>query len=262
MTLGGPIFQLRLFGLLCPCMEKEEDKSARLSVQQLNKLGQKVDWHLGQRPMANLAGSVRNFFSRKPEQHTDSQRPTLASLRLVDATKESINEGLPYPELQLKPLARQGTGEDDETVPVPGGLLKRFSKAFQVDIPLHHIVRIDTIEPTMLVIITKDIHSVDEKKSEKEAARISFISADDRDAVCLDLKVLVEWNKQRQPEIEEEIPAEGIRARAQKAAHFARRELEMREVKRTREARKAKYVSAAGGLKYTAMAMANQSTES
>lgn len=50
----------------------------------------------------------------------------------------------------------------------------------------------------------------------------------------------------------------GLRGRAQKAAHFAKREIEMQKMKREREQRKAKYVKEAGGLKYTALAMANR----
>ena len=95
----------------------------------------------------------------------------------------------------------------------------------------------------------------------KEAARISFMSADDRDTVCHDINVLVEWQRNRHPDgIEEDLPAEGIKSRALKAAHFAKRELELRETKRSREQRKAKYIEDSGGLKYTAMAMANRAT--
>ena len=137
--------------------------------------------------------------------------------------------------------------------------MKQNSLGYQVDVPLHRIVSVDKIEPTMLVVTSKDIHSTDERKPNKEAARISFRSSDDRDAVYLDLKVLVEWNKHRQPDVEEELPADGIRAKAKKAAHFARREMEMRETKRSREQRKAKYMEGKTGLKYTAMAMANRS---
>lgn len=140
--------------------------------------------------------------------------------------------------------------------------MSQNSVGYEVNCPLHRIVSVDKIEPTMLVIVAKDIHSTDDKRPNKEAARISFRSSDDRDAVYLDLKVLVEWNKQRQPEIEEELPADGIRAKAKKAAHFAKRELEMRETKRSREQRKAKFMQGtSGGLKYTAMAMANQMNE-
>ena len=114
----------------------------------------------------------------------------------------------------------------------------------------------------MLVIVAKDIHSTDEKKMTKEAARISFTSSDDRDAVCHDITVLAEWQKNRQPNMEEDIPAAGLKQRAMKAAHFAKRELEMRETKRSREQRKAKYIQESGGLKYTAVAMANRAMES
>jgi hypothetical protein len=52
--------------------------------------------------------------------------------------------------------------------------------------------------------------------------------------MLLDLKVLVKWNKNRLPgKIEEDLLLDGIRTRAQKAAHFVKRELEMRETKIT-----------------------------
>ena len=52
-------------------------------------------------------------------------------------------------------------------------------------------------------------------------------------------------------------PTNFLAARAQKAAHFAKRELELQRTKKEREQRKAKLISEAGGLKYTAIAMAN-----
>ena len=45
---------------------------------------------------------------------------------------------------------------------------------------------------------------------------------------------------------------------AQKLKHFAQREMELQKLKKERESRKAKYVNEAGGLKYTAIAMANR----
>jgi hypothetical protein len=264
--MTGPIFSLRLFGLFCPCFENSEDKSARVSLQQLNTVGARVDWHVGnikRTGMNNPAGFVRGLFSRQQQQpqpqHTDTQPPTPSQLKLVDSTKDSINNGAPYAELQIQPLPKSQLEEGGDGSEKPaGGVLKRQTMNFTLDIPLHHIHRIENVDPTMIVIVTKDIHSTDDKKSEKEAARISFTSQDDRDAVALDIKVLVEWCKQRQPDIEDDLPAEGIKARAVKAAHFAKREIEMRDTKRTREQRKAKYVQESGGLKYTAMAMANR----
>jgi hypothetical protein len=291
----GPIAKLRLMGMICPCFEKEEDRNARISLLQLNTLCIRVDWHTSSNVhkarvhVEKAAGFVRGLFGgggqsqQQTLHHADKEPPTPAQIKVVDATKDSINNGNPYPELQLKPLPKifdvqEGSTSDVEGAencppssssqgksPVRAGGLQNFlqrqSQAFQLDIPLHHILRVETIDPTMLVLITKDVHSTDDKKTIKEAARISFTSADDRDAVCHDINVLVEWQKNRQPDMEEELPAEGIKAKAMKAAHFARREMEMRETKRSREQRKAKFLENSGGLKYTAMAMANRAAE-
>ena len=274
---AGPIFYLRFFGLFCRCLQKDEDQKARISLQQFNDLGKRVDWHVGPSKAAtlkkNAAGFVNKLFgssssSTGANNHTDTKPPTPTTLKVIDAEKDSINYGNPYPELQLIPIAKKDLTaserkEQAENDGPMGGMLQSMM-SYQLDIPLHHIQRIDTVDPTMLVIVTKDIHnvSISEKEAQesfKEAARISFPSQDDRDAAVLNLRILVEWNRNRQPDIEEDLPADGIRQRAQKAAHFAKRELEMRDMKRSREERKAKYVAQGGGLKYTAMAMANKS---
>lgn len=278
MVTGGPLFTLRLWGLFCPCLQKDEDRSARQSLLQLNQLGTRVDWHTSpKRSNVGTAatGFVQSLFglsnaaAGSSQSHTDVKPPTPAHLRLVDATKDSINWGEPYPELQLVPLPQQQgqpSSVMDATSPGGGlgGLMKQNSMSYQLDIPLHHVMKIESIEPTMLVIFTKDVHNTsDNAPAEKETARISFQSSDDRDAVLLDLKVLVEWNKHRLPDgIEEELPAAGIRQRAQKAAHFAKREIEMLEKKRDREKRKSQHMQGGAGLKYTAMAMANQASSS
>jgi hypothetical protein len=50
-----------------------------------------------------------------------------------------------------------------------------------------------------------------------------------------------------------------ISAQAQKIQHFAQREIELQRLKKDRDTRKGKYVKEAGGMKYTAIAMANRS---
>jgi hypothetical protein len=241
------------------CCEKEEDRNARVALAELNRIGLQVDWHTGPSRVQQASGFVKKLFGSQND-HTDERPPTRSQLVIADTTSDNVNEGNPFPELQIKPLTSLGTddeeGEDDKNR--LGGLMKQNALGYRLGIPLHRIVSVDQIEPTMLAIMSKDIHSADETRSSKEAARISFGSSDDRDAVCMDLKLLIEWNKQRQPDIEEELPGDGLRAKAQKAAHFARRELEMRETKRSREQRKAKFMSGSTGLKYTAMAMANR----
>lgn len=82
------------------------------------------------------------------------------------------------------------------------------------------------------------------------------------------LTLLVEWDRDRrrhdgEEEDEEEAAHNNqgmLRAKAAKAAHFAKTELEMKQRKRDVEKKKAKYLKDAGGLKYTALAMANRAT--
>jgi hypothetical protein len=196
----GPVFNVRFLGLFCPCFEDEENKSARVSLNQLNRLGNRVDWHSGG-DKGGARGFVQNLFNR---QHANGKLPTPSQLRLVDGTKEAINAGNPFPELQIKPSMELSLESSKK------GREKKMTD-IRLDIPLHHIERIESIEPTMLVIITKDVHSTDENRTTKEAARLSWESSDDRDSAMVDLKVLVEWNKHRQPEFEEEFAADGIK---------------------------------------------------
>jgi len=260
----GPLFSLRVWGVICPCCESSENRSARLSLQQLNRLGRRISWHTAKKRNlgTSTSGFMQNIFVRSSNDGSDCNSQSNSTihipsqLKVKDAVKDSINNGEPYPELQICPRkAEIGSIDNDEP------LQQNSAMSFQLDIPLHHIQRIDSIDTTVVAIYTKDIHANDEKKaaSEKGPARISFASSHDRNVASLDLQVLIEWNKQRQPEIEEELPSTGIRQRAKKAAHFAKREIEMREKKREREKRKAGHMqNISGGLKYTAIAMANQ----
>jgi len=265
----GPLSSLRVWGMICNCFESSENRSARQSLQQLNRLGARISFHTDTKKNLGISagGFLQSIFGRSNSNASggDSCSPyektsTWARLKLVDAVKDSINNGEPYPEVQICPLKNQIESIDNNND--NGPLKKNSAMSFQLDIPLHRIHRIESTDTTVLVIYTKDMNNMHEKKAvlEKEAARISFLSSEDRDAASLDLKVLFEWNKHRQPEMEEELPVMGIRQRAQKAAHFAKREIELREKKRDRESRKAGHMEgmSSGGLKYTAMAMANQ----
>ena len=228
-----------------------------------------VSWHTASRRNSTAAGFMQSMFGRSNSNSSggssssNEKPPTPAQLKICDGTKDSINYGEPFPELQICPTPRKASIDTDATINNDnnnnnnnnsnGPLQQSAAMSFQLDIPLHHIMRIESIDTTMIVIYTKDVNTIDDKKAgtEKEAARVSFSSSDGRDAASLDLKVLIEWNKHRQPDVEEDLPATGIRQRAQKAAHFAKREIEMREKKRDREKRKAGHMQnmESGGLK-------------
>lgn len=105
------------------------------------------------------------------------------------------------------------------------------------------------------------------------------VTQDTRNMLVHHFMVLAEWERQRRAALHASDPdtynddsededndeaaartggaTNFIAARAQKAAHFAKRELELQRTKKDREQRKAKLISEAGGLKYTAIAMAN-----
>lgn len=91
----------------------------------------------------------------------------------------------------------------------------------------------------------------------------------DREEIIQALKLLIQWDAQRRasqpPDEEEEDDDEeeeegrgGLGQRALKMKHFAKREIELKRVKKDREDRKARYLKDSGGLKYTAVAMANR----
>lgn len=269
----GPLLSLKIWGLVCPCCENSENKSARASLEQLNRLGTRIIWdpaavkQLNSSSITSSAGGfMQSIFGRSNSSSggdgvSEKTSSTFAKLVVVDAIKDSINSGEPYPEIHIVPQQTICDGNSDNNVNNNGPLQQCSAMSFQLDIPLHHVVRVENINATSIVIYTKDFNAVDENKSEKKAAVVSFQSSDDRDAASLDVKILLEWNQQRNSEgFEDDLPASGIRHRAQKAAHFAKREIEMREKKRDRERRKQEHMSgmSSGGLKYTAIAMANQ----
>mmetsp|Transcript_21869 Transcript_21869/g.32735 ORF Transcript_21869/g.32735 Transcript_21869/m.32735 type:complete len:317 (-) Transcript_21869:160-1110(-) len=95
------------------------------------------------------------------------------------------------------------------------------------------------------------------------------VSSDERDDVIDNLRIIVDWDCQRRKKNPNEAADEdeeddddddeskktGI---ALKAKYFVQREIEMKKQKKDREERKARYLKDSGGLKYTALAMANR----
>ena len=105
--------------------------------------------------------------------------------------------------------------------------------------------------------------SMEEPMSPSQAAAASYppVSNDTRNTLIHHLQVLMEWERQRRSDLAlDSLDDEPnfLRKKAQTAARFAEREIELRETTRARAERKAKLVAQAGGLKYTALAMANQ----
>ncbi|CAM9218315.1 unnamed protein product [Chrysoparadoxa australica] len=79
----------------------------------------------------------------------------------------------------------------------------------------------------------------------------------DRDAWVIALQRLAEQIRQN-PQVARKSIKNRLQDKAMKQAKFAKRSLELVEKKRDAEQRKARYMRETGGMKYTALAMANQ----
>ncbi|CAM9237667.1 unnamed protein product [Choristocarpus tenellus] len=89
-----------------------------------------------------------------------------------------------------------------------------------------------------------------ELEAEEEATRNEWVSA---------LTGLVEdLRRNPQASIAHKSVKDRVKEQAQKQKHFAKRSIELQQQKKEAESRKAKYMQETGGLKYTAMAMANR----
>lgn len=194
----------------------------------------------------------------------------------VDGAKITIIDARGGPQLVMSPPQNRATEMGKKRVPLR--MIKTVRLAGSgIDVILDNndtVLKFDVLKPLQL--------SLDEENDEEEGPA-NFEDEDDatRNDTMVQLQLLVEWERRRQTRLltlgiaEDEStdvddldndggqtsPRRGgmIADQARKVQHFAQREIEMKKQKRDREARKAKYVQGAGGLKYTAIAMANRS---
>ena len=274
MTIGGPLFVLRWWGGLCPCLEKEEDKNARLAVQHLHNCT--IAWKRSAKNGTASTGSrLLSFFqsSTAAASSSSSSRPITSS----DADGVVVSKLLVRddangePELFVDP---QSHAADPIQTPLDGSS-PSFSNVeaapatvgYKLHVLLRRVDRVCLEGDNVRLLARK----VDRDQPPKELLRFSLdgTAADTqmRNLTVHHLSVLVEWERQRrrtagyhesEDDDDDENQPNFLAARAHKAAHFAKRELEMQQTKREREKRKAKFVQESGGLKYTALAMASR----
>ncbi|KAL3773354.1 hypothetical protein ACHAWO_011003 [Cyclotella atomus] len=239
-----PLTSLKLIGLICPCFDS--DSAARIAAWSLSTVRVRWNRNATSNSASGVSGSVSGFISSM-----------FSSGNATTSTNETENE------------VHLGTMVVTDTSNGPS-----LNIDSDISIPLRHIRSIDAF--------TSDPNSIDIQPSEKSSEGTIHIQilteegADVDDSVkneVLDnLQILVEWERRRQDTLaeqgiseEDQYPESAasksniLSDQAKKMQHFAQREIEMQKTKREREARKAKYVKDAGGLKYTAIAMANRS---
>jgi hypothetical protein len=258
-SIGGPLFQLRWMGLLCPCFEKEESRNARQALQHVNTASKRILWNTASSGKGPLGSgfSLGGLFgggskAAKSAVVAGSDKNAVAALCIRDS-----EEG--YSEIYVNPSPNQA-----------------ISYKLQIALKRVHAVQVVDATSDDIILTAKPVSTSKNrnKQAPKELLRFSVLQdttdeiiavpSDQRNLMVHHLSVLVEWERQRRAvngdddwDEDEEDQPNFLQARAQKAAHFANREIEMQQTKRDRDKRKAKLVAESGGLKYTALAMAN-----
>mmetsp|Transcript_17165 Transcript_17165/g.28516 ORF Transcript_17165/g.28516 Transcript_17165/m.28516 type:complete len:253 (-) Transcript_17165:939-1697(-) len=245
-NIGGPLFMLRWKGGICPCFEKPEDKGARLALESLS--GLPVKWFRTGRDAKSLGGMMSGWFGGSSNSGGGSNK---SDKDAVDAVLEWV-DAEKGPELLIKPSQQSSStpsGADGEIS------LQKQSAGYIKTIKLQQLDKVLIQEAVYIVLQS-------EKETGKPQDLVTLESViGDANEIKEALTQLIEWDARRLAEIPEEdreLEEVGIKAKAQKAAHFAKREIELQKQKREREKRKAELVKESGGLKYTAIAMANR----
>ena len=292
-----PLLALKVIGTICPCFVKEEDYPAVKAAWALSSVP--IRWHRklrGDSSSSNNGRSVGGFLSSMLNSSSggggsgDTYEPLdNATLSVVDspsgpqlvASPSSIT--LSSIKKKCIPLKIIKTVKSHRHVKARKGGRSRSGIEI-LDNTGRELIIFDVLQP-------RSYNLNNEEEEEEEEEDVEDADEATRDDIIDQLEVLIEWERRRQsiiltlggedaPDNEEETVDEydddddndddiGTPTRtkrkgvlAEKAAsirHFAQREIEMQKLKKERENRKAKYVKEAGGLKYTAIAMANRS---
>lgn len=311
-----PLFTLKLLGTICPCLEKDEDSSARKAAWSISS--STIRWHrrlrCGGSANADVRGSsggsakmgVSSFISGIFGVSPSSSSPTAALTGDVhydplDGASLSLQDSPHGPMLVVSPpfaihdidsvsiRNKKIPLKIMKTVQARNGMLNSLvgsrSTVEILDRDGRELIRFDLLKSTSIV----------QSANTEEDGNMPWEDADEtsRDELIDQLEILIQWEKRRQDYLvtlgdddqttdeeneydvseyddDEDGGAKSsspskkgaggaIAERARKIQHFAQREIEMQKTKRERENRKAKYVKEAGGLKYTAIAMANRS---
>lgn len=228
----GPLFVLKWKGMLCPCLEGSQDKAARKALACLEHLD--VMW------LRDNKGDGGNVF----EKIFSSPKKTGIPSTMV------LLDGERGPLLQIEP-------KQESNAPTSSSSGLQQSAGYIKTISLNEIQIADYKENVISLRTT--LGGKPKTLLQFQVYNGDNVVVNDIAHVQEALQILVTWEKNRLPEEEREMDTTDSLNRAQKAAHFCQRELELKRLKSEREKRKQKYIGMSGrGLKYTALAMANR----
>ena len=248
-TMLGPILILKLKASICPCLTSEQDSVAINAIQSLSNVPI-IYQSTTSGSVSTGVGKLVGLFKKKSAATSTTQTGHM-----------SITDTMRGPALSI-----QCEAENDKAP----GETKIFSLKSMGEITSNDSFM--SSSSSSISIFRRKKHGNDEQS---EICRIDLkdasgddVGSEERDEIIDSLKKILQWDMDRranQPddpdeeEDEEDTPRRaGIGQRALKMKHFASREIELTKQKRDRESRKARYLLESGGLKYTAVAMANR----
>jgi hypothetical protein len=297
-NVNGALFQLTWLGVLCPCLDKDEDRKARQALRQLNVSGKRIIWYSrdagnsssnSAQKLWNVAAGatsvIGGLFGGK------TKTTTVTAAAIGGGGLDSMNQEEGAVEATFTVRDNPETGKPElfvDPLPRPAGQ----TVGYKLQILLGRVNSINC-DPnsgkiTFYARAPKGSSgsSTRQQQQQQQPPKALLVlgllkdinvpaDVGDQEMFVHNMSVLVEWERQRRAaisaaaghdddadEIEEEEQGNFLTKKAQQAKHFAQRELELQQTKRDREQRKSKLVGeTGGGLKYTAIALANRATE-
>lgn len=294
----GPLTSLRLRGAICPCLLSTDESIAKQSDSNLqtflNDGSCTVKWHSfdsSSNNKSNRSKSIGGFLSKMITSNNDGSSSS-SSCVIIESKIELIDTKEGTVCLDISAISTT----EHQQIPFKSiGSFKPFTSKPSWTSNLTNNINTSS-ENSNIVSIYSKLNNNDVEDNgggggkERELARLEFTHHQDNSSevkinahdICEYLTNIWNWDEARRLAIGEEenngnddeqttsttdsssksstLGQPGtMKGRAQKAAHFAKREIELQQKKREREQRKAKYLKEAGGLKYTAIAMANRS---
>lgn len=288
----APFSSLRLRGSICPCILNEEESVVLSSYNALTKICQSLRWHQIGKKLVTKEGEEERVHEKNAKNNGAlgffsnilSKSASVADslgLEKVDVVDASwcIRDSSCFPLIGRSRVVIELTAVDPDpskdtqtmsNLLIPLKRIGLFKKS-----PNSSNVSWTNVDDGGYTTTTQNVHVISiyghgDSTAGNELARLEILAEDGviADEIVQHFTILLEWDRERRrnsgddEEDEDDVAQSNksmLREKAEKAAQFAKKELEMRERRRDREQKKAKYLKDGGGLKYTALAMANRS---
>ena len=218
-----------LVGLICPCLESNEDRILRETLSYLRE-GKIFERRVSKKD--STKGSIFSMFSGSSQKG------------VVEVVKVYLYDSELVFEVQSEDESSNEVGQEDDKLWLKKVGEIKTKGSNKILIIGNHPMRPGEILCELACVTTKE-------------DRDEFVDALN---ICLDAYKRNPFDSESSnTETDTSDDPIGLKTRAKRAAHFAKKEIEMKKRQQDREKIKAKYMKGSGGLKYTAIAMANRS---